>query len=229
MVLMKAMILAAGRGERMRPLTDHTPKPLLEVAGRRLIEYHIQNLIAAGITELVINHAHLGEQIEAVLGDGSVYGTSIQYSPEQAALETGGGIFNALSLLGDDAFVVVNGDVWSDYSFQQLPASIAGLAHLVLVDNPEHHLQGDFALQDDRVKADGEPKFTFSGISILSPELFAGCQSGAFPLAPLLRQAMRSDKVTGEYYRGEWCDVGTPERLQQLDQKLRLHQQQCGW
>ncbi len=219
---MKAMILAAGRGERMRPLTDHTPKPLLEVAGRRLIEYHIQNLVAAGITELVINHAHLGGQIETALGDGSAYGAAIQYSAEEEALETAGGIFNALPLLGDAPFVVVNGDVWTDYPFQLLPGSIEELAHLVLVNNPEHNPQGDFALQGNRVKVDGEPKFTFSGISIIRPELFAGCQAGAFPLAPLLRQVMLSGKVTGEHYRGEWCDVGTPERLQYLDQALRL-------
>ncbi len=219
---MKAMILAAGRGERMRPLTDYTPKPLLEVAGRRLIEYHIQNLVAAGITELVVNHAQLGVQIETVLGNGSAYGAAIQYSAEKKALETAGGIFNALPLLGDAPFVVVNGDVWTDYPFQLLPGSIEGLAHLVLVNNPEHNPQGDFALQGNRVKVDGEPKFTFSGISIIRPELFAGCQAGAFPLAPLLRHAMQSGKVTGEHYRGEWCDVGTPERLQQLDQALRL-------
>lgn len=223
---MKAMILAAGRGERMRPLTDHTPKPLLKVAGQCLIEYHIQNLVRAGITELVINHAHLGEQLEAALGDGSAYGATIQYSAEGQALETAGGIFNALPLLGDNPFVVVNGDVWSDFSFQALPKSIQGLAHLVLVDNPEHNPQGDFALQAGQVSDDGESKFTFSGISILSPELFSGCQSGAFPLAPLLRQAMASGKVSGEHYCGEWCDVGTPERLQQLDQTLRLHKSQ---
>ena len=225
---MKAIILAAGRGERMRPLTDHTPKPLLEVAGRRLIEYHIHNLVAAGITELVINHAHLGEQIEAVLGDGAAYGAIIQYSAEAEALETAGGIFNALSLLGDAPFFVVNGDVWTDYSFQKLPESIEALAQLVLVNNPEHNPQGDFALQAAQVMADGEPEFTFSGISILRPELFATCRPGAFPLAPLLCQAMQSGKVTGEHYHGEWCDVGTPERLQQLDQKLRSHKSQWG-
>jgi len=226
MAFMKAMILAAGRGERMRPLTDHTPKPLLEVAGRRLIEYHIDNLVAAGITELVINHAHLGEQIETVLGDGSAYGATIQYSVESTALETAGGIFNALPLLGDAPFVVVNADVWTDYRFQQLPLAIEGLAHLVLVDNPKHNPQGDFALFGAQVKSDGESRFTFSGISILSPKLFSGCQPGTFPLAPLLRRAMQLGKVTGEHYRGEWCDVGTPERLQQLDQKLRLFESQ---
>ncbi len=223
---MKAMILAAGRGERMRPLTDSTPKPLLDVAGRCLIEYHIQNLVAAGITELVINHAYLGEQIEALLADGSAYGAFIQYSSEHEALETGGGIFNALSLLGDAPFVVVNGDIWTDYPFRRLPGSIAGLAHLLLVDNPEHNLLGDFALQGERVSTTGESKFTFSGVSILRPEIFAGCQLGAFPLAPVLRQAMLAGKVTGEHYAGEWCDVGTPERLLQLDQKLRVYQRQ---
>lgn len=218
---MKAMILAAGRGERMRPLTDLTPKPLLQVAGRRLIEYHIHNLVTAGIRELVINHAHLGDQIEMLLGDGSRYGASIQYSVEQEALETAGGIFNALPLLGDMPFVVVNGDIWSDYPFQRLPKNIAGLAHLVLVNNPLHHSQGDFVLEGEKIKSDGEPKLTFSGISILKPELFATCQPGAFPLAPLLRQAMQDDKVTGEHYSGEWWDIGTPGRLQALDQKLR--------
>ena len=215
------MILAAGRGERMRPLTDHTPKPLLQVGGRRLIEYHIQNLVSAGITELVINHAHLGDQIETFVGDGSRYGAIIQYSVEEQALETGGGIFNALSLLGDAPFVVVNGDVWSDYAFQSLPDSIPGLAHLVLVDNPDHHPHGDFHLHQGRVINNGEPKLTFSGISMLNPQLFVGCQAGAFPLAPLLRQAMQRGEVTGEHYSGEWCDVGTPERLTKLDQQLR--------
>lgn len=217
---MKAMILAAGRGERMRPLTDHTPKPLLQVGGRRLIEYHIQNLASAGIKELIINHAHLGDQIENFLGDGSRYGVTIRYSVEEQALETGGGIFNALPLLGDAAFVVVNGDVWTDYSFDNLPSVIEGLAHLVLVDNPEHHSQGDFCLQNGRVLNDAEPRLTFSGISILSPRLFNDCVQGAFPLAPLLRQAMQTGGVTGEHYGGEWCDVGTPERLTLLNQKL---------
>ena len=218
---MKAMILAAGRGERMRPLTDHTPKPLLQVAGRRLIEYHIHNLVAAGITELVINHAHLGDQIENTLGDGSRYNASITYSSEQEALETAGGIFNALPLLGDEPFVVVNGDIWCDYPFQRLPVTIPGLAHLVLVNNPSHHLGGDFVLEGKTVKSVGTPKLTFSGISVLRRELFEGCRPGAFPLAPLLRRAMQQEKVSGEHYTGEWWDVGTPERLQALDQKLR--------
>lgn len=215
------MILAAGRGERMRPLTDHTPKPLLQAGGRALIEYHIGHLVAAGITELVINHAHLGAQIEAALGDGSRYGATIRYSAEGKALETAGGIFNALPLLGDEPFVVVNGDVWSDYPFAQLPTSITGLAHLVLVDNPPQHAKGDFALIGGRVAADGETKLTFSGISVLSPRLFEDCSPGAFPLAPLLRQAMARGLVSGEHYRGRWHDIGTPQRLQALDDELR--------
>lgn len=215
------MILAAGRGERMRPLTDHTPKPLLKAGGRALIEYHIGHLVAAGITDLVINHAHLGDQIEAALGDGSRYGATIRYSDEGTALETAGGIFKALPLLGDEPFVVVNGDVWSDYPFAHLPEGISGLAHLVLVDNPPQHPNGDFALIGGHVAAEGEEKLTFSGISILSPKLFDGCSPGAFPLAPLLRQAMAKGLVSGEHYRGRWFDIGTPQRLQQLDDMLR--------
>ena len=217
---MKAMILAAGRGERMRPLTDHTPKPLLEVGGQYLIEYHIRSLVAAGVTDLVINYAHLGEQIEAALGDGSVYGATIQYSPEAEALETGGGIFNALPLLGDSPFIVVNGDIWTDYSVVRL-LQRPHLAHLVLVNNPDHHPQGDFALDDGLVRDEGDKKLTFSGISVLAPSLFAQCDGGAFPLAPLLRQAMAQGQVTGEYYGGAWLDIGTPERLQSLDHALR--------
>lgn len=218
------MILAAGRGERMRPLTDHTPKPLLQVAGRCLIEYHIEGLVAAGITELVINHAHLGDQIEARLGDGSRYGAQIQYSVEETALETGGGIFQALGLLGAAPFVVVNGDVWSDYPFRRLPETIPGQAHLVLVDNPEHHPDGDFHLEAGRVELEGSPRYTFSGISVLAPALFQGCVPGPFPLAPLLRRAMAQGLVSGEYYPGQWWDVGTPERLQALDRQLRQAQ-----
>ncbi len=214
---MKAMILAAGRGERMRPLTDHTPKPLLAVRGRPLIEYHILALAAAGIRELVINHAHLGEQIVAALGDGRRFGVHIRYSPESPALETGGGIFRALSLLGDAPFVVVNGDVWSDYDFARLPSEPEGLAHLVLVDNPPHHPEGDFVLRGGRVQAQGGKKLTFSGIGVYRPQLFSGCRPGVFPLTPLLRAAMARAQVSGEHYTGIWCDVGTPERLRALD------------
>ncbi len=217
---MKAMILAAGRGERMRPLTDHTPKPLLRVGGKALIEYHIDALVRAGFEEIVINHAHLGRQIEAALGDGSRYQVRLRYSPEGQALETGGGIFRALPLLGEEPFVVVNGDVWCDYPFARLRRPLQGLAHLVLVDNPPHHPRGDFHLSGDRVESEGEPRLTFSGIGLYHRDLFKGCSDGAFPLAPLLRKAMATGEVSGEHYRGHWVDVGTPQRLGELDEWL---------
>ena len=219
---MKAMILAAGRGERMRPLTDHTPKPLLDAGGKPLIVHHIEALQAAGFRKLVINLAHLGGQIRAILEDGAAFGVDIVYSQEpEGALETGGGIFNALPLLGDSPFLVVNGDIWTDYPFAELPPSLTGLAHLVLVDNPPHHPQGDFALEHGRVEDLGALRLTFSGISILHPALFAGCSPGRFPLAPLLRRAMAAGQVSGERYRGVWRDIGTPERLARLDRLLR--------
>ncbi len=217
---MKAMILAAGRGERMRPLTDHTPKPLLKVAGKALIEYHIEALVAAGIDELVINHAYLGEQVEQALGDGRRYGARIQYSAEGEALETGGGILKALPLLGGEPFVVVNGDIWTDYDFAALPGEPEGLAHLVLVDNPAHHPQGDFVLHQGRVHDRPGKRLTFSGIGVYRPELFASHRPGAFPLAPLLRAAMAKNVVSGEHYQGAWHDVGTPQRLSELNQLL---------
>jgi len=216
---MKAMILAAGRGERMRPLTDHCPKPLLQVGGKALIEYHIEALAAAGITEIVINHAWLGAQIESALGDGRRYGVRLNYSPESTALETAGGIVQALPRLGE-TFVVINADIWSDYPFARLPADPAGLAHLVMVDNPAHHPQGDFALQGDRVVEEGEPRLTFSGIGVYRAELFAALAPGVRPLGPLLRQAMLAGKVSGEDYRGQWWDIGTPQRLAQLNAQL---------
>ena len=220
MEAMKAMILAAGRGERMRPLTDHTPKPLLPAGGKRLIEYHLEALADAGFREVVINLAHLGEQIRDHLGDGERYGLSIAYSQEpEGALETGGGIFNALPLLGDAPFLVVNGDVWSDYPFKELREP-QGLAHLVLIDNPEHNPKGDFALEAGAVKSEGEPRFTFSGIGLYRPELFDGCEPGAFPLAPLLRAAMAKGAVSGEHFTGHWLDIGTPQRLEALNQEL---------
>lgn len=218
---MKAMILAAGRGERMRPLTDETPKPLLKAGGKRLIEYHLQGLAQAGFHDIVINHAHLGEQIEQVLGDGSRYGVRITYSVEGQALETGGGIFKALPLLGDAPFLVVNGDVWCDYPFARLREHSVELAHLVLVDNPPQHPQGDFVLTHGKVHDKEGERLTFSGIGVYHPSLFAGCEAGAFPLAPLLRRAMAANAVSGEHYRGRWFDIGTPERLQQLDRLLR--------
>ena len=215
---MKAMILAAGRGERMRPLTDTTPKPLLRIGGQTLIERHVHALAAAGIRELVINHAHLGEKLEQALGDGSAYGVNIRWSPEpEGALETGGGIFNALPLLGDLPFIVVNADIWTDFPFSELPDEPDGLAHLVLVDNPAHHPEGDFVLSADRVTQGSGACLTFSGIGVYRPELFTGCSAGAFPLAPLLRQAMEEGRVSGSHYRGGWFDIGTPERLQEIN------------
>jgi len=214
----KAMILAAGRGERMRPLTDATPKPLLRIGGQTLIERHVNALAAAGIRELVINHAHLGEKLEQALGDGSAYGVNIRWSPEpEGALETGGGIFNALPLLGDLPFIVVNADIWTDFPFSELPDEPDGLAHLVLVDNPAHHPEGDFVLSADRVTQGSGACLTFSGIGVYRPELFTGCSAGAFPLAPLLRQAMEEGRVSGSHYRGGWFDIGTPERLQEVN------------
>ncbi|VXC93341.1 N-acetylmuramate alpha-1-phosphate uridylyltransferase [Pseudomonas sp. 8Z] len=219
---MKAMILAAGKGERLRPLTLHTPKPLVKAAGVPLIEYHVRALAAAGFTELVINHAWLGQQIEDYLGDGARFGVRIAYSPEGEPLETGGGICKALPLLGAAPFVVVNGDIFTDYAFAELRRPLTGLAHLVLVDNPVHHPLGDFILRQGQVQdaeADGE-RLTYSGIAVLSPELFVGCQPGAFKLAPLLRKAMAADQVSGERHVGRWIDVGTHERLAEVEQLL---------
>lgn len=215
---MKAMILAAGRGERMRPLTDATPKPLLRAGGKTLIEYHLAALARAGFRELVVNTGHLGARIEAALGDGAAYGVRIQYSREDGQiLDTGGGIFNALSLLGEAPFLVVNGDVYTDYPFARLPPEPAGLAHLVLVPNPPQHARGDFVLRDGRVMNEDGERLTFSGIGVYRPRLFADCQPGVFPLAPVLRHAMADGQVSGERYDGEWRDVGTPARLAELD------------
>lgn len=211
------MILAAGRGERMRPLTDHTPKPLLQVAGKSLIEHHIERLVTAGFSEIVINHSYLGEQIEARLGDGRRYGAQIAYSREQERLETGGGIRTALPLLGEQPFLVINGDVWCEYPLQDLTSQLNGLAHLVLVDNPTHHPNGDFHLHENFVDCEQQPRLTFSGIGVYHPDLFKEHPIGQpFPLAPLLRHAMQQRQVTGEYYCGYWLDVGTPERLNEL-------------
>lgn len=219
---MKAMILAAGKGERLRPLTLHTPKPLVRAAGVPLIEYHVRALAAAGFTELVINHAWLGQQIEDYLGDGERFGVRIAYSAEGEPLETGGGIFKALPLLGDQPFVLVNGDIFTDYPFAQLRRPLSGLAHLVLVANPTHHAGGDFCLQGGQVSdaQAGEGNLTYSGLAVLSPELFAECQPGAFKLAPLLRQAMAAGQVSGEQFAGCWVDVGTHERLAEVERLL---------
>ncbi len=206
----------------MRPLTDHVPKPLLKVSGRCLIEYHLIGLAKAGIREIVINHAWLGEQIQQALGDGCRWGVQINYSAEQEGLETGGGIFKALPLLGERPFLVVNGDVWCNYPFLQLPVELTGLAHLVLVDNPSHHPDGDFAIQEGCIQPQGELRLTYSGIGVLHPALFANCVSSAFPLAPLLRNAIADNQVSGEYYPGCWVDVGTPERLLKLNQEMSM-------
>lgn len=221
--MIKAMILAAGRGERMRPLTDHCPKPLLKLNGKPLIVYHLEKLAAAGVTEVVVNHAYLGAQIESTLGNGAQFGLSIQYSPEEpGGLETGGGIFRALPLLGESPFWVINGDIYTDYALHSLPTQLAQEqdAHLVLVDNPEHNPSGDFHFNRKSVAVQGESKLTFSGIGVYHPRLFTGCEDGKFPLAPLLREAMTAGRVTGEHHRGRWTDVGTPERLKLLEQEL---------
>jgi MurNAc alpha-1-phosphate uridylyltransferase len=229
---MKAMILAAGKGERLRPLTLHTPKPLVRAGGVPLIEHHVRALAAAGFSELVINHAWLGQQIEDYLGDGSRFGVSIAYSAEGEPLETGGGIVQALPLLGDQPFALINGDIFTDYPFAQLRRPLSGLAHLVLVDNPGHHLRGDFCLQagkvtDAQVGQDSQdspclnrPSLTYSGVAVLSPALFAGCEAGVFSLAPLLRAAMAVGQVSGERFDGCWVDVGTHERLAQVERLL---------
>jgi N-acetyl-alpha-D-muramate 1-phosphate uridylyltransferase len=219
---MKAMILAAGRGERMRPLTDRTPKPLLPVAGKAIIEHTINQLISAGFHDIIINHAHLGQQIEDRLGDGQQYGARIQYSPEgEQALETAGGIVNALSLLGDEVFLVVNGDIVTDFPFAELINMTVDLAHLVLVNNPEHHLQGDFGLDNTgKVIENCTEKLTFSGIGLYRPELFSNIPAGSSKLGPLLRKAIASQRVTGQHFAGFWMDIGTPERLQELDYLL---------
>ena len=219
------MILAAGRGERMRPLTDHTPKPLLSVGGKPLIVWHIEGLRAAGITELVINHAHLGQMIEEALGDGARFGVNIRYSPEGSALETAGGIARALPLLGDAPFLVVNGDVFCDADFAGLRRAAEELnpvrcAHLLLVANPEHNPGGDFGLTPDGLVHEGEgERLTFSGLGAYHPALFAGLSPNApAKLAPLLRAAMARNRVSGARLLGRWVDVGTPERLAWIDQ-----------
>ncbi|MFP4131985.1 MAG: N-acetylmuramate alpha-1-phosphate uridylyltransferase MurU [Thiohalospira sp.] len=213
---MRAIVLAAGRGQRMRPLTDTTPKPLLEVAGETLLGRHLRRLAAAGFREVVINHAWLGEQVEAAVGDGSAWGLEVRYSPEDPALETGGGIAGALPLLGKGPFAVVNGDVFTDYPFEQLPAEPAGQGHLVLAPNPDHHAGGDFSLEAGRVRASGGTSHTYTGIAVLRPSLFADRRVEPFPLGPLLQEAAGRDELAGELYTGVWNDVGTPGRLDAL-------------
>ena len=219
---MKAMILAAGFGKRMRPLTDHCPKPLLPVAGKPLIVHHLERLVAANITQVVINVSYRAEQIMAALGDGTNYGVQIRWSQEATPLETGGGIHQALPLLGNAPFLLVNGDVWCDLDPATLAPLNGDLAHLVLVNTPTHHPAGDFHLDvNGRVQATGEPRLTFAGFSLIDPALVAAEPPGAFPLAPLLRRAMTEKRVSGCHHQGEWVDVGTPERLAELDRRLR--------
>ena len=215
------MLLAAGRGERMRPLTDEIPKSLLTVGGKPLIVHLIEALVAEGFRELVINHAWHGAMIEQRLGDGREFGASIEYSKEgDRALETGGGIRHALSLLGSDPFVAVNADIWTDFPFGSLPDALESLAHVILVDNPVHHPDGDFVLAGTRVRHGGGRRLTFSGIGVYRPELFAELSDGCFPLAPILFDACDEGRLSGVHYTGEWWDVGTPERLEQLDRRL---------
>lgn len=221
---MKAFILAAGRGERMRPLTDHTPKPLLQAGGKPLIAWHLERLAAAGFKEIVINHAHLGAQIEQTLGDGASWGLNIQYSPEPpGALETAGGIATALPLLDEQPFLVVNGDVYCDWDFNRARQLTAKTAHLVMVANPAHHTTGDFSLDGERViYANGKQTLTYAGIGVFSPSFFAGVQSGTvMKLRPLLDAAIAAGTLTGEHHTGRWVDVGTPQRLAELDQELK--------
>jgi N-acetyl-alpha-D-muramate 1-phosphate uridylyltransferase len=242
----KAMILAAGRGERMRPLTDVLPKPLLRAGGKALVEYHLENLARAGFEEVVINHAHLGYLIEAALGNGERYGLSIRYSHEPAALETAGGIAQALPIITDRAagcaegrpFLTVNADIYCEMDFsvlmpvlERMDANLDGvLAHLVLVDNPGHHPKGDFALQDSGVALSGENMLTFSGIGVYQPKLFCDIPPGSVArLAPVLGQAIAKGKVGGERYSGTWTDVGTPERLRQIDLQLSTAGTPSGW
>lgn len=218
---MRAMILAAGRGERMRPLTDHTPKPLLAVGGKPLIVWHIERLQRAGFTQIVINHAHLGEQIEKTLGNGEKWGLKIDYSPEQQALETAGGIAKALPIVSPDGlvpFLVVNGDVYTDIDFSAINLRRHDLIHLVMVPNPPHNPKGDFAVSQGRLLVDGESTFTFSGVGVYHPALFKGVNpNAAYPLAPLLRQAITEGKAAATLHGGQWHDIGTPQRLSEIN------------
>jgi MurNAc alpha-1-phosphate uridylyltransferase len=217
-----ALIFAAGRGERMRPLTDATPKPLLPAGGKPLIEWHLEKLAARGVRHVAINTSHLAEQFPATLGDGSNWGLEIAYSYEgPEALETGGGMLRALPLLGDAPFLAINGDIWTDLDFSTLPQNPPGLAHLVMVDNPAHHRFGDFVLRDGLLFDEPVARLTFAGIGVYRPQLLAGHTTGRFSIAPLLRDAMRTGKVSGTHHAGRWSDIGTPQRLAELDRNLR--------
>jgi len=228
---MKAIVLAAGRGERLRPITDTLPKPLVQVAGKPLIAYHLEALARAGVRDVVINLSWLGDQIRAALGDGSRYGLRITYTDEgPVALETGGGIFNAIQLLRPGPFLVVNGDTFTDIDLGALRAGAdadtraGALARIVLVPNPTQHPRGDFGLEGDRVVERDTDRFTYSGVGVYRPELFEGCTAGKFPLAPLLIRAIAAGRLRGQMHSGEWCDVGTPQRLADLDKRVSASQ-----
>ncbi|MGE4419098.1 MAG: N-acetylmuramate alpha-1-phosphate uridylyltransferase MurU [Sulfurimonas sp.] len=216
---MKAMILAAGRGERMRPLSDKTPKPLLKVHGKSLIVWHIERLASLGFSEIIINIDHLGGMIEKSLGDGSEWGVNLLYSDERqsGALESAGGIIKALPLIESDTFLVVNGDIWCDYEFETNFDLKDDLAHLILVANPEHNPEGDFAIHKNKVSNDTKRRFTFSGIGYYSAKLFEGLECKKTALAPLLREAVKEGKVSGTLYEGKWYDIGTPQRLKEIN------------
>lgn len=219
---MKAMVLAAGRGERLRPLTDTMPKPLVSVGGKPLIAWHLAALARAGIREVVINLSWLGEQLRAALGDGRAFGLAIRYSEEgPVPLETGGGIFRALPLLGPEPFLLVNGDIWTDLAFDSLALGSGALAHLVLVPNPPQHPRGDFGLEPGGIVVNRDSdRFTYSGVGLYRPEFFDGCEPGRFPLLPLLNRAIAARRLHGEVYRGRWSDVGNAARLTALNAEL---------
>jgi MurNAc alpha-1-phosphate uridylyltransferase len=222
---MKAMLLAAGRGERLRPITDTLPKPLVQVGGRPLIAWHLAALARAGIRDVVINLSWLGEKLRAALGDGRDFGVSIEWSEEgPVPLEAGGGIFRALPLLGAAPFLVVNSDIWTDLPFSDLALPPDAHAHLVLVPNPSQHPRGDFGLEADLVVNRDSGRFTYCGVGLYRPEFFSGCVAGRFPLLPLLNRAIGARRVRGQVYHGQWSDVGTVERLAALNAQLRALQ-----
>ncbi|RUO24306.1 mannose-1-phosphate guanylyltransferase [Aliidiomarina minuta] len=226
---MRAMILAAGRGQRMRPLTDNMPKPLLPVAGKPLIDYHLEKLARAGVKDVVINHAWQGASLHQHIGNGQAYGLNVAWSAEpEGGLETAGGIIKALPLLGDEPFWVINGDVWTDYAFSSLPTTLDdALGHLILVTNPQHNQNGDFQLAQDRVELpEAGPGYTFSGLSLLSPQLFAGYPVTKLALKPLFLAAIQQQQLQGSVYNGQWTDVGTPQRLEQLSAQLLAQRRQ---
>jgi N-acetyl-alpha-D-muramate 1-phosphate uridylyltransferase len=221
---MRAMILAAGRGERMRPLTDSAPKPLLTVGGKALIEYHIEALAKAGVQDIVINLAWRGSMLREALGDGEHFAVRLHYSDEGSeALETGGGVFKALPLLGPDPFIVVSGDIWTDYPMQRLLEQPRGAdtAHFIMVPNPSFHPRGDFSLQDGRISEAPAPRYTYANIGVFTAEFFGECEPGRFPLVPIMRRWIRENRVSGELYEGEWRNIGTPAQLAELDSYIR--------